>query len=209
MTTWLKYFLICLGLFVTISHLSAPINAESLSVSLRVGDTQISFDGYSSPGAYITIKQNGSVVGTTVADSSGNWVKVIDAYNPGIQSFDLYATDTSSLLTPTITYNVNLPANTLTSISNIVFPPTLTAPTLPTLSSDSLIITGMTHPLSTLTVLISDGDTHTVNPNLDGTWSVSISMANSSGAYTAYVTASMPGSYLSLASNSISYTISV
>ena len=208
MKSWLTSILFILGFLIPISILTSTVSAESLSVSLRVGDTRISFDGYSSPGAYITIKQNSAVIGTTVADSNGNWSKMIDAYNPGIQTFDLYATDTLGLLTPTITYNVNLLANTLTSISNIVFPPTLTSTTLPTSQNDSLVLSGMTHPLSSLTVLISNGDTYPVTPNPDGTWSISISMANSTGAYTVYVTASMPGSYISLSSASLSYTIS-
>ena len=176
------------------------VRAESLSVSLRVGDTQISFDGYSSPGAYITIKQNGSVVGTTVADAGGNWVKVIDAYNPGIQSYDLYATDTSSLSTPTISYNVNLPANTLTAISNIVFPPTIL------FNPTTNLISGMTHPLSELTLILSDSSTYPIVATVAGNWSFDLSQLPA-GTYTAYLIATMPGNYISLSSNTITSTI--
>lgn len=197
MRSWLPLsaFIIILSLF-TIPR----VLAESLSVSLRVGDTRISFDGYTSPSAFITITQNSAVVGTTVADVLGNFTKEIDADNPGIQSFELYAEDSGNLLTPTITYNVNLTANTLTSISNIVFPPTIS------LDSITTTISGMTNPAATLTLLVSDGSSVIVPVAIDGTWSRAMT-DYAGGTYSAYAIATMPGGYMSLESETVNFTI--
>lgn len=189
--------------FIILSLLSLNKNsafAESLSVSLRVGDTRISFDGYSSPGAFITIKQNSSVVGTTVADASGNWNKTVDADNPGIQSFDLYATDSTNISTPTLSYSVNLTANTLTTISNIVFPSTI--------SITGLTLSGQTNPSGSLTLLVSDGTTFIIPVTPSGEWSFTIpSTSFTAGTYTAYLTLTMPGNYISLSSDTISFLV--
>ena len=184
---------------VTLCHcVTSVVFAESLSVSLRVGDTQISFDGYTSPSAFITIKQNSVVVGTTVADTNGNWDKTIVVDNAGIQTFALYALDTNSILTPTLSYNVNVSENALTNISHIVLPPTI--------SADGLTLSGTTHPLSTLTLMISDGTIHSVPVNASGIWSYSVSI-NTPGSYSAYITATMPGNYISLASNPVTFVV--
>lgn len=174
--------------------------AESLSVSLRVGDTRIAFGGYSSPDAFITIKQNASVVGTTVADASGNWNKTIDVDNPGIQTFDLYAADSTNISTPTLSYSVNLAPNSLTTISNIVFPSTITV--------SGLILTGQINPSGTLTLLVSDGTTFIIPVNPSGVWSFTIPTESfNSGTYTAYLTLTMPGNYISLSSEIISFVV--
>lgn len=204
----LRYLLI-FSIFLTLafSHFIRLTYAESLSVSLSVGETQISFDGYTSPNAFITIKQNNAVIATTTADSSGDFTKTVTVGGPGIQSFELYASDTNSVVSPTISYTVNLAPVTLTSISNIVFPPTINPGILPESVGDSYTLSGLTHPLSSLSLLVSDGSTYSITPLGDGSWSITFTTSSSSGSYTAYLTASMPGNYLSLASETISYTL--
>jgi len=176
-------------------------HAQSLAVSLRVGDTKISFDGYTSPGAFISVKQNSAVVGTTVADAAGNFVKTIDAYNPGIQSYLIYSTDIHNLTTMAITYDVNLLGNTLTTISNIALSPTI--------SYDPITSTfsGLTSPLSTLTLLLSDGTTYPVSVQSDGTWTFTLPTTLGPGTYTATATVTLPGNYISPASEAIVFTI--
>jgi hypothetical protein len=197
----MRFWLLLTAVLISISLFALPpVFAESLSVSLRVGDTRISFDGYTSPSAFITITQNSAVVGTTVADVTGHFFKEVEAANPGIQSYELYAEDTNSLLTPTITYNVNLTANTITTISNIVFPPTIS------LDSVNTIITGMTNPAATLTLLVSDGSSIDIAVAIDGTWSRAMTDYEG-GTYSAYAIATMPGNYMSLESETVNFTI--
>ena len=176
------------------------IKAESLSVSLRVGDTRVQFTGYTSPGAFITIKQNAAVISTTVAGSNGDFDQTIDAYNPGIQTFEISATDSLGYSTPTLTYNINALPNTLTTIGNIFFPPTIILTPL------TGTISGLSHPLSVLTLVLSTGVTHPVVVATDGSWSFDLSILPQ-GDYTAFVIAIMPGNILSLESTALSFTI--
>lgn len=177
------------------------VKAESLSVSLRVGDTRIQFSGFTSPGAFITVKQNSVVISTMVADSSGAFDQTIDAANPGLQTFTLHATDSLGLTTPTLSYNVNLTANTLTSIANIVFPPTIL------LNTTTSVISGMSHPLSELTLILSDSSTYPITVTTAGSWSFDLTTLPG-GSYTAYVIATMPGNIISLESETISFSLS-
>lgn len=174
------------------------VKAESLSVSLRVGDTRIQFSGYTSPGAFITVKQNSVVISTMVADSSGAFDQTIDAANPGLQTFTLHATDSLGLTTPTLSYNVSLTSNTLTSIANIIFPPTIL------LNTTTSVISGMSHPISELTLILSDSSTYPITVTAAGNWSFDLTSLPG-GSYSAYVIATMPGNFISLESETISF----
>lgn len=187
---------------VTLCHFAAsPAFAESLSVSLQVGDTRVEFSGFTSPNAFITIKQNDSVIGTTLADSSGIWDKTIEVYNPGIQSFELFATDTHNLPTPTLRYDVNLAPNTYTTIGNIILPSTI-AQDLTTST-----IYGATSPTAIVTLMFSDSSTTTVFVGSDGSWLYNYSEM-APGSYSVYAVATLPGNYISLESQTISFTVS-
>ena len=176
------------------------VKAESLSVSLRVGDTRIQFSGFTSPGAFITVKQNNVVISTMVADSSGAFDQTIDAANPGLQTFTLHATDSLGLTTPTLSYNVSLTSNTLTSIANIVFPPTIL------LNTTTNVISGMSHPLSELTLILGGSSTYPITVSVAGNWSFDLTTLPG-GSYSGYVIATMPGNIISLESQTISFSL--
>lgn len=198
-------------IFLFISSISIfqikNVLAESLSVSLRVGNTRMTFNGHTSPNAFVTVIQNSVIIGTTVADSNGNWNKTIDADNPGVQSFSLYSVDTYGHTSSTVTYNINLADNSETIIDHVVLSPTLIATTLPQSTGDEIIITGTAYPSSTITLTISDGNIYTITPNSSGLWTLSFSTSSTPGNYDLSATANIPGSYLSLSSPLLSYTI--
>lgn len=169
--------------------------AESLSVSMTVGSTNITFSGYTSPNSQVVIKEDGSVVGTTTSDSSGNWTKTISVAIPTLHSYDLYATDTLSLSTATVTYSLNVIGNTTTTIDNIVLPPTIT--------SSAYAVSGSAYPSSTVTLTSSSGDTYSLTVAASGLWTYDLSSLTG-GPYT--ITAvNTVGSYLSINSTSLSF----
>jgi hypothetical protein len=195
-----KFILFILA--VTLCHLVTSVAlAESLSVSLRVGETRVEFTGYTSPSAFIVIKQNDAVISTTVADANGNFTQIVDAYNPGIQSFAISSRDTTGLTTPTLTYNINLLDNTVTTIGNIVFPPTVS------LNPLTNLVSGSTYPLASLSLFVNNAS-YSVPVATDGSWTYDLtSIGLSSGAYSTYLIATIPGGHLSSASTTISFTI--
>lgn len=186
---------------------AAPIRAESLTVSLGVGDTQFMAAGYTSPGAFVTIKQNGTVVATTTADSSGGFTHTLSS-DPGIQNFSFYAADSDGVLTPTISYSVNLTPNTTTSLEHIVLPSTFVVETYPTHVGDYLSVHGQTHVQATVTLIVSDGSHPTTTPNSNGRWSLQFDTSPlSPGSYSTRATALLPGNYLSDSSVVADFTL--
>lgn len=190
----MRYFVPILVTF-TFLLFTTFVFAESLSVSMTVGSTNIAFSGYTSPNSQVVIKEDGSVVGTTTSNSIGNWTKTISVSTPTLHSYDLYATDTLSLSTATVTYSLNVIGNTTTNIDNIVLPPTIT--------SSLFTISGSAYPSSTITLTSSSGDTYSLTVAASGLWTYDLSSLTG-GPYT--ITAiNTVGSYLSINSTSLSF----
>jgi hypothetical protein len=193
----MRYFV---PILLTLSYiLITPFLArsESLTVSLVVGVTEIVFAGYASPNSQIVIKEDGSVVGTTTSDSSGNWTKAITVAVPSNHTYELYTTDTLSVASSTISYSLSVAGGTTTTISNIVMPSTilLTGTTL----------SGQSYPGSSLTLTSNLGDTLTLTVPLGGLWSLDLTTWLSGGPH-AISAISTVGSYISLSSSSVNYT---
>lgn len=173
------------------------VHSESLTVSLMVGVTEVIFSGYASPNSQIVVKEDGSVVGTTTSDSGGNWTKTISVAVPSNHTYELYATDTSSLATATISYSLSVAGGTTTSIGNIVMPSTITL--------NGSTLSGKSYPSSSLTLTSNLGDTLTLTVPTSGIWSLDLTTWLSGGPHSISAVSSI-GSYLSLNSSSVSYT---
>lgn len=183
------------------------VHAESLSVSLRVGSTQVIFSGYTSPNAYVAIKQAGVVIGSTTADQTGGFSKTIEVDDSGITTFELYGIDASNHQTSTIAYTLNVDPGVAITVGNIVLPSTIYQANNPQYQGDIINLGGYTHPSATLTILISDGSTHSVSADPDGHWQFGLSMGSFSGTFTLYVTSQLPSGHHSLKSQTLSYTL--
>lgn len=190
----MRFLATLLFIFSFLFH-QARVHAESLSVTLQVGVTEVIFAGFTSPNSQILIKEDSSVIGTTTSDSGGNWTKTISVAIPDIvHTYTLYSTDTSARQSATISYNLNVAGNTTTTVSNIVIPPTIT------LSGTTLA--GSAYPGATLTTTSSSGDIFTTVVDSSGNWSQDLSTLEGSHTLSATMTV---GSYLSLSSTSVSY----
>ena len=173
------------------------VRSESLTVSLVVGVTEVVFSGYTSPSSQIVIKEDGSVVGTTTSDSSGLWTKTVSVAVPTTHTYELYATDASSIASATISYSLSVLGGTTTSISNIVMPPTIL------LSGTTL--SGQSYPGSSLTATSDLGDTLTITVPGSGMWSTDLTTWLTGGPHNISVVTTV-GSFISLSSTSLTYT---
>lgn len=174
-----------------------PARGESLSVSLQVGSTQVTFSGYTSPNSFVVIKEGMDVVGTSTSNSVGDWSTTINVAIPNIHAYTIYSTDSASRQSSSVEYSLNVSGNTTTTIDHIVLPPTI--------SLADTLLTGATHPTATLTLTISSGDTAAINPDSAGFWSYDLALLPP-GSYSLSMTATVPPSYLSVASYPISFT---
>lgn len=177
-------------------HLS-PVFAESLSVSLQVGSTEVSFSGYTSPNSQVLVKEGTSVIGTTTSDNLGNWTKVITVAIPDTpHTYTLTAIDTSARTTTPLSYNLNVAGNTTTTLDNIVLPPTF--------AINNHTALGSAYPLATLTLSSSNGQTTSTTADSSGNWEIDLHSLAFTSSVSLQVTATV-GSYLSINTASLAY----
>ena len=144
-------------------------------------DTQPTFAGTSEAGATINVYDNGVLLGTTLANSSGNWSFTPSApLSSGSHAITVTATDTSGNISP--------------ASGALQFSVDTSAPGVPTIvvndgDDDGMInASGTAEPGSTVTVTWPDGSTSTVTADGSGSWSVESPTAQATGTVTAVAT---------------------
>jgi len=101
-----------------------PVNV-SVSVSGTVRDTVVTFMGFTSPNAFITVQEDGAIAATFSANASGGFNRSLSARDEGSHAYGIFATDDHSRTTPTYGFVLNLVPNTETIVSNILLPTTI------------------------------------------------------------------------------------
>ena len=145
-------------------------SSATVTVSGTQSDTVATFSGYSSPNSFMTILDNGSVVGTTSAAPDGTFMKSLTNQDAGSHTFGFESTNGAGLTTLEFDLIVTLQPHTETLVSNIIMPSTITqgAGLHPEFQ-------GMGAPNSQVTFFVNGSplaETETTAP--DGTWSHSI-----------------------------------
>ena len=184
-----------------------------LTVTIRVGVTNLTLSGRTSPNAQVTFIENGAVIGTTTADSSGLFSKTLEAMESRIHSIGIYATNSNSETTSTVTYSVSLTLGTETTLSNIILPPTITLSGEGIARGDTLKISGSGVPSSTVTIFI-DGTSHSYSMSKsttsgsDGTWEYDFSTGDLSlGDYKVEAKTSTSDGYQSESSEIMNFKV--
>lgn len=186
--------------------------SNNISTRMMVGSQagSLRFVGYASSGAIVYFKENGSVIGTITADSSGYFDKTISGLSESIHNIGLYAADTDSVLTLTVTYGVSVSANVTTLVSGIVLPPTFSLVVASVKRPAELIGSGRALNNATVQVFIQgSGDSQSVNTSTDneGRWSVNINPKLHLGSKSAYAIALNTSGSQSQSSQTQSYEV--
>ncbi len=205
----LQTLLIVLALATfSVKHTQAQTN---LNVSLQVGDTTITLSGKTSPSAIVTISEDNAIVGTTSADSLGNFTKTLDSQNEGLHEFSIYATDTSSTVTAVTTVSLSAAAFENTSVSNIILPSTMYITNTNVDQGDPITLSGYGVPSSTIQVYISTvTGFSTTTSDSNGYWTYTIDTTNvSGGEHSVYVKVVTPSNYTSLSSTQTTISVDV
>ncbi|HUV72450.1 MAG TPA: hypothetical protein VMW25_05595 [Clostridia bacterium] len=186
----------------------APVFAESLSVSVNVGTTTLTFSGLTSPWAQVTFLEDEAVVGTTQADGDGNFSKSLIYFESGIKTVSIYATDSQNRATSTVSYSVNLTLGQETTISNIVLPPTIELSSDSLTAGESLTIGGEAAPLATINLFFSNSDTGQSTASSLGSWEYLYSTGSlTAGTYSLYAKAGTDAGYQSENSQTKTFTL--
>jgi hypothetical protein len=172
MVKYVSIVFIIFLIFFFLSPLFSYAQTE-LTVTIQVGVTNLNLSGRASPQAQITVLENNAVIGTTTADSSGNFSKTLQGMEAGIHSISIYSTDTNGETTSTIIYSLSLSLGTETTLSNIIMPSTVVLSGDGIAKGDTLKISGLGVPLSTITIFINNTTntlTKTATSGVDGSW---------------------------------------
>ncbi len=202
MSRLFRAFLVGLMSVASLSSCLADTSA-SVSVSGTQHDTVATFSGYSSPGAFITVLDGSSVVGTTSAASDGTFAKSLTNQVAGSHTYGLISADGASVSTPQINFLVSLQSNAETTVSNILMPPTITQGSGPRPG-----VYGSAAPDSEITLFVSpDGITESATTDSAGAWNHTFQAALPAGAHSVYAVASTQAGLVSAASATINFNV--
>jgi hypothetical protein len=144
-----------------------------VQVTLNVGDTILTVEGRTAPGAFVTIMENSNPIGTTTANSSGNFSRSFTAQTPGLHNISVFASKDGQT-TDTVTQNVNLVAQAETTMT-FFLPSTLVLSSNSVTQGDDIKFSGATIPGGTVTINIDNNLIRTVTANSSGNWSYTLS----------------------------------
>jgi len=172
--------LLILGLIVVfvggILLFTNPTNANaqtSITVSLDISDTILRINGLTSPNAHITFIENNAVIGTTQANQQGEYSKDITYPGDGIHTVSFYATNQKGITTSTITITVAVYTHAITTVDNILIPPTIEIDDSvhTTNPNENIIFSGTSAPNTTITLVTGDLSKQTTT-NTQGNWQI-------------------------------------
>jgi len=201
------------SLFFLFSFSSILAQTE-ISVSIGVGDTILTLEGFTSSNSQVTIKEGEVVVGTTVAGSDGSFSKSLLDQTAGLHTISVYSTDINGLATATVTSSISLTAFAETTLANIILPPTVSLSQSQITKGESLGVSGLAVPSSTITLVVANAvsgttQTETAISSSDGSWSFSFdtSSCTADNDYLVTVRVTTSAGYQSEASSALSFTV--
>lgn len=156
------------------------IGAETNSITTSAewtpnGDLRII--GYASPSATVYFLDAGSVLGTEVATVGSVFDKTLLALDPGIHLISIYATDTGTRNTLTITFSINVIGGSTTIVSGIILPPIISVTGSNVKRPATLPAVGSAKNNSSVIVFINgsgDNQNQTLSTDDNGSWSTNV-----------------------------------
>lgn len=167
---WLGLFLLGTSLIIPASSGHAQ---QSQNVGVGVGDTVLDISGLSSPGAFISVYDSSSLIGTFTAANDGSYNHAISAQEGGIRRLRVTAQDSAGRLSDAASLEVNLQKHFHTSVY-IFVPTTLQPVTILLAGNQPLELKGQTIPSGIITFYIDGQPQGSATADADGMWSASL-----------------------------------
>jgi hypothetical protein len=200
----------------TIVYDSITFDAETLrgtsTVSVTIGGITSSIElfGFTSPSAFVTILLDGGIAGTTTADGSGNFHHQITGLTPNITyTVGIYAEDTNSKQSQTVSFNIDTLPSINHVISNIAIPTTISLSQNTIKQKDEVTVFGKAHPFSQIIVFVNSYS-DIVQANSSGNWSYNFNSHYnplSVGTHYAYAKEIVSGGYESIYTQNLSLQV--
>lgn len=157
----------------------AKADSFSVTTSANVGPQtgNLRLIGFASPGALVYFLESGVVIGTQTANSSSSFDKTLSGLEEGIHLISIYASDTGSRNSLSISFGVNVIANSTTIASGILLPPTISLADTKVKRPAGLTVGGKAKDNASVQVYISgsgDSKSENVPTNTSGDWSTNV-----------------------------------
>jgi MYXO-CTERM domain-containing protein len=188
--------------FVDVTPPAAPVVVTPANGS-QVNTATPAISGTAEPDSTVTVIIDGTEVGTTTADASGNWTFTSPALSEGSHTVRATATDVAG--------NISPDSNTNTFIVDLTPP---AAPVVVTPANGARVntptpaISGTAEAGATVTVIIDGTAVGTTTADVSGNWTFTPA-ALSEGSHTVRATATDPAGNISPSSNTNTFIVDV
>jgi Cys-rich repeat protein len=116
------------------------------------------FEGRAYPGAFLTLLKDDRIVATFFAENSGLFKKELTGVSGGTYNFGIFAEDTEGRKSVTLSFTIGILGGTITTISRIFIPPTISLFPVEVERGDEINISGQVFPKSRVDIFISPGE---------------------------------------------------
>jgi hypothetical protein len=153
----------------------------SISATISSPLSSLSISGYTAAAAFITLSEDGSVLATEVADTSGYFQIPLTALIPGPHVYTLFSSDNAGRNTSATILNLFLIESTLTTVTGILLSPTITVDKSEINPGETITISGTAKPTSLVNIFLEAPlQAFSTSTNAAGEWTFTLSGAQSS-----------------------------
>jgi hypothetical protein len=145
-------------LIIFFAYTLKAASAVDVTVTGTVPNTTATLNGFAPASSVVTVKEDGTTVGTATTNPSGTFSKVV-VTNPGTHSYSLFYTDTSGRTTPETTFSgVVLLVHQNTNVNDIHLPSTIELSKTSVYNGESVAVFGQGAPGSTVHVFVNGSE---------------------------------------------------
>ncbi len=205
------------GSYITYAYQSVGAfqSNNSQIISFEVRETQsttfLAMNGYGPPGAFMTIKNGNTVVGSGIVDVDGTFSNTVSF--PDVNAtvdMSIVVDDGDQVSLPT-EFSANLISTQTTTVDDILLPTFISVSPLIANEGSAITASGVATPNATVTLTIeSPTKTVALTSDASGAWSQELIAEFGSlpeGVYTASAIVSLPGLTDSVESRTITFTV--
>ena len=125
------------------------------AVTPPVAYSAVAFEGRAYPKALITVLRNGSVLGNTTPDSSGDFSLSSRTVPVGISTFSIFAEDADNRKSVTLSFTISIVEGTTTTVKGIFISPTIDLSKQVVRKGETLDILGYAYPESEVQIFVN------------------------------------------------------
>ncbi|MDP3986040.1 MAG: hypothetical protein Q8P77_01250 [Candidatus Veblenbacteria bacterium] len=142
---------------ITIGGSPGGGGGSSGNLPREVTDGDVVIKGYSAPGSIVTILRDGTVAASFITPIEGRFERTLTIIPAGIHTFALFAIDQEAHATPTVALSVSVAGGTVTTIADLVMPPTLWANPAATTQGSPVALNGFAAPGAEVFIALPSG----------------------------------------------------